>query len=69
MKALVTGASSGIGRDIARSLARRGCGLILTARRADRLAELAEELPVEVQVIPADLADRKQCLAIGRAHV
>lgn len=64
MKALVTGASSGIGRDIARSLARRGCGLILAARRADRLAELAEELPVEVQVIPADLADRKQCLAL-----
>lgn len=61
MKALVTGASAGIGRDIARALARRGCDLILTARREDRLRELAEELPVPVRIIPADLADRQAC--------
>ncbi|MBG3851807.1 SDR family oxidoreductase [Xanthomonas sp. WHRI 8391] len=57
--ALVTGASSGIGREIARAYARRGVPLILTARRVDRLEALADELRtlVRVEVLPADLAD------------
>ena len=57
--ALVTGASSGIGAAIAREYARRGVPLILTARRVDRLEQLADELraQVPVQVIPADLSD------------
>ncbi|WP_134980637.1 SDR family NAD(P)-dependent oxidoreductase, partial [Xanthomonas axonopodis] len=55
--ALITGASSGIGREIARAYARRGMPLILTARRVDRLQALAEELrsTVRVEVLPADL--------------
>ena len=44
---LVTGASSGIGSEIARELARRGFGLTLVARREERLRELAVELTAE----------------------
>jgi hypothetical protein len=57
--ALVTGASSGIGADIARELGRRRVNLVLTARRRDRLDHLADELRatgVEVEVIEQDLA-------------
>ena len=64
MIALVTGASSGIGRDIARSLAKHGINVILTARRRDRLAELKEELMreygVKVMCISADLSKEDQ---------
>ena len=58
--ALITGASSGIGMHIARILAERGCDLIITARRKDRLEKIAGELQsahkVRVDVIEADLA-------------
>jgi uncharacterized protein len=57
---LVTGASSGIGSDIARELAGRGLGVTLVARREDRLRTLAGELEstgVRVEVIAADVAD------------
>lgn len=57
--ALVTGASEGIGRDIAVDLASRGLNIALLARRTDRLTELADELKVthnvETCVIQADL--------------
>jgi short-subunit dehydrogenase len=57
--ALITGASSGIGAAIAREYARRGKPLILVARRAERLQQLADELRgrADCVVIAADLAD------------
>lgn len=58
--ALITGASGGIGAEIARELARRGHGVVLVARRKDRLEALADDLQEEygirAETISADLA-------------
>ena len=60
-RALVTGASSGIGQEIARKLAAEGASVILTARRLDRLETLAEQLRTEhgvtVEALQSDLED------------
>lgn len=61
---LITGASSGIGRELALQLGRRAGTLVVLARRADRLAELRAELEarhpaLRVEVLTADLSDEK----------
>jgi short-subunit dehydrogenase len=57
MHVVVTGASSGIGLDLARAFARPGHRLSLVARRRNLLEELGAGLAVENQVIVADMAD------------
>lgn len=61
-QALVTGASSGIGREIAWRLAEAGFDLVLVARRAELLRELAAEMTarhrIEVHTLPLDLTER-----------
>jgi NAD(P)-dependent dehydrogenase (short-subunit alcohol dehydrogenase family) len=64
---VITGASSGIGRQAAISFARRGAKLVLTARRADALLETAREanIPAEhVLTVPADVTDEAQVQAL-----
>lgn len=68
--ALVTGASSGIGATYADRLARRGYDLVLVARDAKRLADLAGRLAsdhgVTAQVLPADLSKHSDVLAVEK---
>ncbi|MVB09707.1 short chain dehydrogenase [Caprobacter fermentans] len=66
MKALITGASSGIGRDFARELSKRGYDLVLAARRVPRMEELARQLQTHVSVVGADLSLKDQCYDLYR---
>jgi len=66
-RALVTGASAGLGVEFARQLAARGIDLLLVARREERLARVAAELSsVDVRIFPADLGDRSAPAALER---
>src|SRR5262245_53843548 len=65
--ALITGASAGLGRAIAQAFAARGVNLLITARRADRLQQLKDELVtrhgVQAETLVFDVRDRQQCQA------
>ena len=60
MKALITGASSGIGLDMARYLATKKWELILVARNKEKLEEIQEKLPTKVTIIVADLSQEQK---------
>lgn len=54
----LVGASEGLGRSLARIMSRAGAEVILSARTADRLTDLAAELPGPSRVVPCDVSDR-----------
>lgn len=59
---VITGASSGIGRELARVFAREGARVVIAARRGDRLRDLASEIERnggECLAVPTDVADRE----------
>jgi 3-oxoacyl-[acyl-carrier protein] reductase len=62
--ALVTGASGGIGKDIARALHKNGAVVALSGTREDALAALAAELGERVHALPCDLSDKAQAEAL-----
>lgn len=64
MLAVITGASSGIGKEIAYRLAERNYDLVLVARREDRLKEIKKEIEnngQKVTILPLDLSDTQSC--------
>ena len=61
MKALITGASSGIGREIALYLSDLGYDIIVVARNELALKELQREVKTKVEIVSMDLTDRVNC--------
>ena len=64
MKVLITGASSGIGRDMARYMSKLGYDLVLVARNEDALLDLKSVLKTKVEVIPMDLSNKDNCIKL-----
>lgn len=68
MKALVTGASSGIGRDIARYLSTLGYDLVIVARRENLLEELRKDLKTNVEIEVVDVSQKENCVKLFEKH-
>lgn len=62
--AIITGASSGIGREMAIILSEMGYNLILAARRGDKLEELKKELGTPVEIMTIDLSKEENCFSL-----
>lgn len=62
MIALITGASSGIGKSIAINLSKRGYDLILVARRKEKLEDLKKKLNTTVEIISLDISNTNNCI-------
>lgn len=61
MKALITGASSGIGRDIAKKLSEKGYDLILVARDLEKLEKVKNEIKTNVEIVSMDVSKVENC--------
>lgn len=64
MKALITGASSGLGYEFAKQLSELNYDLVLVARRKDRLEQLQKEIKTNSKIIPMDLSSEKNCIEL-----
>ena len=64
MRALVTGASSGIGRDMTRYLVSLGYEVFAVARNIEKLEELQNELGDRVKIISADISKKESCIEL-----
>ena len=68
MKALITGASSGIGRDIARNLSKKGYDLVLVARDLKKLENLKSELKTNIEIESTDVSVTENCKILHEKH-
>lgn len=69
MKALITGASSGIGKEFAKKLSKMGYDLVIVARRKDKLEELKNEIQnVAVTIEVCDVSDATACKELFKKH-
>ena len=66
MKALITGASSGIGREMAIYLGEQGIDVVLVAREQEKLEEVQKEVKSKSEIICMDLADAENCVNLYR---
>lgn len=66
MKALITGASSGIGRDMAKVLGEKGFDLVIVGRNKERLEEVKSQINTNVEIITMDLASEENCQELYR---
>ena len=64
MNILITGASSGIGKDIAIELSKRGYELILVARNNELLEEVQKEVKTKSTIIVLDLSNKENCIKL-----
>ena len=68
MRALITGASSGIGRDMAIDFSNRGYDLVLVARDLEKLQQVKEELKTNVEIVCMDISKVENCQKLHEEH-
>ena len=68
MRALITGASSGIGRDIAKELSQKGYDLILVARNLEKLNEVKEKLETNIETVSMDISNPENCKQLSEKY-
>lgn len=66
MIAVVTGASSGLGRDMARELSKLGYDIIAVGRNEKELLKLKNELNTNTEIVCADLSDKEECIKLAK---